>query len=79
MNKYCKRNTFGCILYLALLTERNFRLSKYITKCHEYMYKNCHIQDYTISNLRQLVPKLISAKYCTHQVLYTYSIYDELV
>lgn len=65
---YCKRTTFGCVLYLALLAECGFRKIKYIANCHAYMHKYSHIQEYANSNLRQLVKKLISAKYGTRQI-----------
>lgn len=37
------------------------------------MYKNNQIQEYANSNYRQFVQKLLSAKYCTRQILNVYS------
>lgn len=39
------------------------------------MYKNSKIQEYDSSNPRQIIQKLIPAKYRTRQILYVYSIY----
>lgn len=37
------------------------------------MYKNNQIQEYANLNYRQIVQKLLSAKYCTRQILNVYS------